>query len=119
MAERYQLACPVMRGRTGFNADQTRLQRLKEAQNFVASQLPADSNGSTCINAVDLEPVLGEVKADGGNLNGGRLLSFVAFTDDHVVAHIDAASRGRPPHQNLCSAYRPALGAAQHQLGGI
>jgi hypothetical protein len=48
--------------------------------------LPVD-DVSICVDAVDLEPVFGEIQTDGGNLHGGRLLSFVAFTDDHVVAH--------------------------------
>jgi hypothetical protein len=36
---------------------------------------------------VHLKPLLGEIKTDRGNRHGGRLLSFVAFTDDHVLAH--------------------------------
>jgi hypothetical protein len=36
---------------------------------------------------VDLKPVLGEIKADSGNLHNGWLLSLVAFSDDHTLAH--------------------------------
>jgi hypothetical protein len=36
---------------------------------------------------VNLKPVLGQIETDCDNLHGGRLLSVVAFTDDHVVAH--------------------------------
>jgi uracil-DNA glycosylase family 4 len=36
---------------------------------------------------VNLKPVLGEIETDCDSLHGGRLLSVVAFTDNHVVAH--------------------------------
>jgi hypothetical protein len=36
---------------------------------------------------VDLEPGLGEIKTNGGNLHGGRLLSCGAFSDDDSLAH--------------------------------
>jgi len=55
---------------------------------------------SSGVDTVDLEPVLGEIKTNGGNLHGGGS-SHVAFSDDHVLAHIDAGSRGRPPHQDF------------------
>src|SRR3974377_1603236 len=100
MPELGQLAGPVMSGGTGFHADHAGRQRLKEAQNLAASQLPADGNDAARIDAVHLEPVLGEVKADGGNLHGGRLLSLWR-SQTTTLWHIDAGSGGRPPHQDF------------------
>ncbi|MGB6325879.1 MAG: hypothetical protein WBG11_08915, partial [Methylocella sp.] len=39
------------------------------------------------VNAVNLKPVLGKIETYRGNMHSGRLLSVVAFTDDHVMAH--------------------------------
>ena len=44
------------------------------------------------VNAVKLKPVLRKIETDRGNLHGGRLLSFVAFSDDPLW-HIDAGER--------------------------
>jgi hypothetical protein len=89
-----------LRGGAGLHADPTGRQRSKEGQHFAAPQPAADPDLPVGIDAVDLKPVLGEIKADGSNLHGGRLLSCVAFTDDHVW-HIDAGSGGRPQHQDF------------------
>jgi hypothetical protein len=43
-----------------------------------------DGNLAGGVNAVNLKPVLGDVETDCGNLHDGRLLSIVAFSDDHV-----------------------------------
>src|SRR5580704_242148 len=42
---------------------------------------------SSGVNAVNLKPVLGKIETNRGNMHSGRLLSVVAFTDDHVMAH--------------------------------
>ena len=52
----------------------------------VAPKSPADDGLPGFIDGVHLENVLGQVEADGGNLHLGRLLSFVASHDDHVLA---------------------------------
>jgi hypothetical protein len=49
---------------------------------------------------MDLEPVFGEIRTDGGNLHGGRLLSLWRLQTT-TLWHIDAASGGRPPHQDF------------------
>src|ERR1700730_239280 len=36
---------------------------------------------------VNLKPVLGKIETNRGNMHSRRLLSVVAFTDDHVMAH--------------------------------
>src|SRR4051794_28582881 len=87
MPQRRQLTRPMVRCRAGFHADQTRRERPEVGGHAAARQPPANDNVPIGVDAVDLEPVFGEIQTDGGNLHGGRLLSFVAFTDDHVVAH--------------------------------
>jgi hypothetical protein len=90
-----------MRGGTGLDVAQARCQRLEEPDDVAAFQLATDSNLSAGVDAMDLEPGLGEIKTNGGNLRGGRLLSCVAFSDDHSLAH-DAGERGpSTPSRNL------------------
>jgi hypothetical protein len=66
----------MMRCRTGFHADQTRLERPKIGDHAAPPKPPANDNVSIGVDAVDLEPVLGDIQTDGGNLHGGRLLSL-------------------------------------------
>jgi hypothetical protein len=47
-----------------------------------------------------LLPVPSPPRSYRGNMHSGRLLSGVAFTDDHVMAH-RCRGAGRPPHQEL------------------
>jgi len=47
----------------------------------------SDNDLSISVDSVNLKPILGKIKPDRGNLHNGRLLSFVAFSDDHVMAH--------------------------------
>jgi hypothetical protein len=60
------------------------------------------------VDAVDLEPVFGEVQTDGGNLHGGRLLSLWR-SQTTTLWHIDAGSGGRPPHQDICIVAAPLI----------
>jgi len=69
-----------MRSRAGFHADEAGLQALEKADHLRTAQTPLHDNGSGSVNSVDLKPVLSEIKTDGGNLPGGRLLSLVAFS---------------------------------------
>ncbi|MGA9215569.1 MAG: hypothetical protein WBZ54_09985, partial [Methylocella sp.] len=46
-----------------------------------------DGDLSGGVDAVNLKPVLGKIETDGDNMHGGRLLSVVAFTGDHFMAH--------------------------------
>jgi hypothetical protein len=68
MTELAQFASPVVCRRTGLYADHARRQRLEEGRHFTASQLATDDDLAAGVDAVDLEPVLGEVEADGGNV---------------------------------------------------
>ena len=82
-----QLARPRVCGRAGFHANEARSERLEEAKYLRASQPPLDDDLAGRVDAVNLKPVLGQVETDRGNLDDGRLLSIVAFSDDHVLAH--------------------------------
>src|SRR5271156_1050272 len=90
----------MMRCRAGFDADQTRLERPEVGDHAAAPQPPANHDLSIYVDAVDLEPVFGEIQTDGGNLHGGRLLSLWR-SQTTTLWHIDAGSGGRPPHQDF------------------
>src|SRR6516164_5387522 len=100
MPQRGQLTRPMMRCRAGLHADQTRLERPEIGDDAAAPQPPANDDVSVCVDAVDLEPVFGEIQTDGGNLHGGRLLSLWRSLTT-TLWHIDAGSGGRPPHQDF------------------
>jgi hypothetical protein len=68
-----------MRCRAGFHANQAGCKGLKESNHLASSQTTPDDDLSVRIDAVNLEPVLGEIQTDGGNLHGTRLLSLWRF----------------------------------------
>src|SRR5215472_15413628 len=76
MPERGQLTRPIVRCRASFHADKTRLERPEAGDHAAPPQPPANDNASIGVDAVDLEPVFGEIQTDRGNLHGGRLLSL-------------------------------------------
>jgi len=61
MSECDQLTSPIMRCRAGFHADQTRLERPEIGDHAAPPQPPANDNASIGVDAMDLEPVFGEV----------------------------------------------------------
>src|ERR1700722_15274184 len=77
----------MVRRRAGFHADETRFLITEEIDDFRAAQPTLDDDPSGSADPVKLKPVVGEIETDCDNLHGGRLLSVVAFTDDHVVAN--------------------------------
>lgn len=90
MAERGQLARPMVRRGTGFHPKQARLNRLKIGKNLAAPQPAADNNSASNGNAVNLEPGLGEIETNCANLHVGG--SFhVVFTDDHYGTSMPGA----------------------------
>src|SRR6516165_4145251 len=92
------LTRPIMRRAASLNADQTRRWGLEERQHFRPLQLPLQYCLASCIDAVQLEDMLGDVQTDCGNLHGGG--SFSSLHSTARAWHIDAV-RGRPPHQIL------------------
>jgi hypothetical protein len=87
MAQCDQLARPMVRRRARFHADQTRLLSAEERDDFRAAKPALDDDLSGSVDPMNLKPVLGEIETNCDRLHGGPLLSIVAFTDDHVVAH--------------------------------
>ena len=70
MPELGQLAGPVLGGGTGFHADQTGWQRLKDGEQLDASRLAPDSDLAVGVDGgVHLEPVFREIQTDGGTLH--------------------------------------------------
>ena len=87
MAERGQLARPVVRRGIRLDPYQARLQAGKKAHHRAPAQGPAHHWLARVIDAVDLKYVLRNIETNGANLYGGRLLSLVAFYNDPVMAH--------------------------------
>ena len=77
----------MVRRRARFHADEARFSIAEELNDFRAAQPTLDDDPSGSVDPVNLKPVLGEIETDCDSLHDGRLLSVVAFTDDHVVAH--------------------------------
>jgi hypothetical protein len=85
---------------------QARFEGSKEGENLTAPKASLHEHLAIRTNAVDLEPVLGEIETNGGNLHGGRLLSCVALLDDHVVAHSMPGAGAVHPIKNISGACR-------------
>jgi hypothetical protein len=64
VADRPELARPMMRRRTRFNADEARWQLLKERQDVAALELTANNDIPCCIDAMDLKDRFGDVETD-------------------------------------------------------
>ena len=87
MPLRDQLARPMVRRRAGFHANQAGFFPSEKFDDLWAAQPSSDGHPSGGVDAVNLKPVLGKIETDRGNMHSGRLLSVVAFTDDHVMVH--------------------------------
>jgi hypothetical protein len=77
----------MVRRRAGLHANQTGFLLSEKRDDFRAMQPSSDDDLSGGVNAVNLKPVLSKIETYRGNMHSGRLLSVVAFTDDHVMAH--------------------------------
>ena len=89
MAQGFELPRPVMAGRARLHADQPGGKLAEERHHLAAAQPLADHHLPRCINAVDLENVLGQVKANRDNFTYGRLL-FLVVAGNHNHGTIDA-----------------------------
>jgi len=93
MAEGLKLPCPMVRRRTGFDADQARLKRPEQRQELIAPHLPAQDRLPLPIDPMNLENVLGDVEADRGNLHLDGSFPLMV-TDSTILAHCNAAGSG-------------------------
>ena len=90
-----------MRRRAGLHAHETGFQGLEKLDDLRPAQPSPDGDFSNGVDAVDLKSVLGEIKPDCGNMHGGRLLSFVAFSNDYHFGTTMPWSGSRPLDQDF------------------
>src|SRR5829696_10471051 len=94
MAERHQLARPVVRAATGFHGDLGAGALLEEGQHLGTAQIDAQRRPICLVDRVQREHRLGRVDADALNLGHGWLLSW------SVTAQVwHSMPRGHPPQQ--------------------
>ena len=94
VTERGQFSRPVMRGRTGLNADQTGRQRGEEASATRAGAMFAQNHLPVFVDPVSLENVLCHIKANPGHGHGIPLRMKMPSI---LQPGVDG-SGGRPPH---------------------
>src|SRR3978361_2212601 len=105
MAERNQLARPMVRGRTGFHADEARRNPGKEREDLAASQPLAHHYAACLVDSMKLGDVLCQIKTDCSNIAHGWLPLLVIFDDHHSGTSMPSGSH--PPHQ-LAPSFRPS-----------
>lgn len=90
MAKRRQLARPMMCTATGLHANETGIKLGEERQQLCSSQRPVEGYLFVFSNPVNLENVLGQTKADCGNLhkrvNGLRCPRWPQDLSELIVA---------------------------------
>jgi hypothetical protein len=84
MPESGDLTRPEVRCPARLHPDTTRRSIRKERSNLAATQAPAHDNVPGLVNPVELENVLREIDADGGNVAHGWFL-FLVILDDHQL----------------------------------
>ena len=75
MSEPCYLPRPEVTRTTRLNPDQARWQALEEGHYLGTAQAPIECNLPGIGDTVDLKDILGQIKADGGNLHGVAPLS--------------------------------------------
>jgi hypothetical protein len=84
VAERAQLAAPVVRTTAGLHRHHTRALPGKELDHLGAAQLFAQDGSALLISTMHLNHIFGQIQADGCNLHGGR--SFFVQVDEKNTA---------------------------------
>ncbi len=87
MAERRDLARPIVRARASLHPHKTRRQLLEKGENLPAAQLAADNGLARRINAVDLKNGLRKIQPDRGNFCH-RTAPFLAVHTETALWHI-------------------------------
>jgi esterase/lipase superfamily enzyme len=95
MAKRRQFRGPMVRGRTGLDADQAWRKVSEELQQLGPPQLPSNNNRADGVDTVNLKHSLRDIQTDRGNLHGGRFLSLWRSATT-TLWHIDAGEQGPP-----------------------
>ena len=68
VAQLHQLARPIMGRAAGLQSTVARTNLGEVAENGITGQLAAHNHFAISINAVDLEPALGDIQSDSANL---------------------------------------------------
>ena len=120
MAERLELARPVMRRRTGLDTNQARRQLLEERQNITALQLAAEDDIALRIDTVNLKNRLRDIETDCRNRLHDWLLRIVGALTAPTSMALTCRWRSRPQHQKRTAWWRagePARERASVDLG--
>src|SRR5215472_3464765 len=107
VAQRAQLARPVVRRRTRFQPDHTARQSTEERQNLRTPKLLAQNRRSLCINPVHLKNMLRQVQSDRRNLAHGWL-PFAAVSIRQQFG-TQMPQGGHPPHHSITSSARSSI----------
>jgi hypothetical protein len=94
--------------RAGFNANQAGFLPSVQRDDLGGALPSFDDRLPGGVDAMNLKPMLGKIETDHGTMHSQRLLSIVAFTDDHLMAHryrragvaVGTTITGRPPHRD-------------------
>src|SRR2546426_7899555 len=101
MPQRFELARPMMRRSTGFDADEARRQPLKEWQNVPALELTANDYITCRVNSVDLKNRLGDIETDCRDRLHVWLLRIVGALTAPTSMALPCRWRSRPQHQKM------------------
>src|SRR5439155_16387405 len=99
MPQRFELARPMMRRSTGFDADEARRQPLKEWQNVPALELTANDYITCRVNSVDLKNRLGDIETNCRDRLHVWLLRIVGALTAPTSMALPCRWRSRPQHQ--------------------
>jgi hypothetical protein len=84
----------------------------------LGAALPSfDDRLSDGVDAMNLKPTLGKIETDHGTMHSRRLLSIVAFTDDHLMAHRYRRAGASTPSRFMRKKARVADVGVQSQAG--
>jgi hypothetical protein len=100
MAKRRQFRGPMVRGRTGLDADQAWRKVSEELQQLGPPQLPSNNNRADGVDTVNLKHSLRDIQTDRGNLTcmaDGSSRCGVQRRPRYGTSM--PVSRGRPPHR--------------------
>src|SRR5271169_3439876 len=103
VSERFELARPMMRRRTGFDTNQARRKLLEQRQNVAPLQLPTDDHFAFRVDAVNLKNRLGDVETDCRSRLYDLLLRIVGASTAPTSMALACRWRSRPQHQKQTS----------------
>src|ERR1700734_1858621 len=110
VAERLELARPMMRRGARFDADQTRWQLLKECQHVAPLELTADDDIASRIDAMNLKDRLRNVETECRDRLHVWLLRIVGALTASTYVALPCRWRSRPQHQLATSCRVPGHG---------